>query len=1100
MSESEEDDNQDISIQDENEQSESTESEIELKHEQEYAEADEDEDFDIGEKSSVKNKASVHKQDKQAKAKAKHKSLQALKHAPKAKGDDDDDSVSIDFSRIGGLFKKKPEHSSVQKQHQAASKKNISEKESLSKKVADSEPEDESFELKLDTKKVQHFFSTKKVVTISIILLILIPFFIAFYLRAYPAYLPVADDMAKNAIYSSIKSSIRSQVLQEYPKLSGEGLDNEVNSRFSSIAEQYKAEIAQQVKTQGEFFRSSFQDDSGQTYMLSIDPFFFYHFSLNVLRYGHPGDTMKDGKSFYTFMNAPNGRFIDGNFQIYAQVVMYRIMHFFDNNVTLLYAVFWIPVLFSALSVVPAFFIVRRMAGNLGGFIAALIVAVHPVFMGRTTAGAPDTDPYAVFFPLLIAWIFFEIFHAKKLSGKLILSVVAGFLIGVFDYAWTGWWYIFYFIVATLAMILAYRLVQLAVPKKKLVYLAVAGLAAMFFIAWTKGFIHIFGHIVTAAIVLYLFYEFIRLLMKKGFRSLLKDESLTHPALVLLVFVFVSFVFVSLFFSPKDFLLSMNGPFSIVSIQSPTASSATSIWPNVYTTVAELNTASLSAVISQIGGRLFIIMAAFGVLLALVPDRERLNGKYLWILLGSLVWYILFTSPSVQGIELLKFLSLFIIPIYVLIFYSLYQKDENKDGRKNEKIDGKKEEKAGRFDLNYAFLITIWFLGTIYAGTKGVRFIMLLVPAFAIAFGIFIGRIASILSRLLAKHMNISMVVSKIVFVVIALVIVGGIPDFDTTRTSCPFWPENSLVCKGHFTSYSETPIIDDAWVGVLTKIQNETSTDAIVNSWWDFGHWFKAVAERRVTFDGASQNSPVAHWMGKALLASDEHETVAILRMFDCGSNDAFNLVNEKLNDSLASVKLVKQIIMLEAGEAKQKLLEHGFTGEQAEKVLSKTHCDPPQNIFITSGDMVSKSGVWGHFGAWDFEKAHQYNIVRSLSFEEATAELISEFGMTQEQATQRYYELTALASEREANNWIAAWPGYFTGMRACFMSNVTKNISGENGTGSTLSDKELLNCPFNAGLGMSGDYNVVLERAFYDFESPEDTILVVGFYDPAS
>ena len=49
------------------------------------------------------------------------------------------------------------------------------------------------------------------------------------------------------------------------------------------------------------------------------------------------------------------------------------------------------PVLISALCVIPAFFITRRVVGNFGGFIAATIVAIHPSFLSRTAGGFADT-------------------------------------------------------------------------------------------------------------------------------------------------------------------------------------------------------------------------------------------------------------------------------------------------------------------------------------------------------------------------------------------------------------------------------------------------------------------------------------------------------------------------------------------------------------------------------------------------------------------------------------------------------------------------------------------------------------------------------------
>ena len=37
---------------------------------------------------------------------------------------------------------------------------------------------------------------------------------------------------------------------------------------------------------------------------------------------------------------------------------------------------------------------------------------------------------------------------------------------------------------------------------------------------------------------------------------------------------------------------------------------------------------------------------------------------------------------------------------------------------------------------------------------------------------------------------------------------------------------------------------MNDAWYDTLSKIRNEAPQDIVITSWWDFGHWFKAVAD----------------------------------------------------------------------------------------------------------------------------------------------------------------------------------------------------------------------------------------------------------------
>src|SRR3989344_9571324 len=128
---------------------------------------------------------------------------------------------------------------------------------------------------------------------------------------------------------------------------------------------------------------------------------------------------------------------------------------------------------------------------------------------------------------------------------------------------------------------------------------------------------------------------------------------------------------------------------------------------------------------------------------------------------------------------------------------------------------------------------------------------------------------------------------------------------------------------------------------------------------------------------DGSTQNTPPAHWIGKVLLTSDERLAVGILRMLDCGSRDGFNIISSLTKDGRKAVQIMYEIMPQDKENAK-KVLSKYFTDEESAKVLEKTHCEAPENYFITSADMVGKSGVWAHFGSWDFDRALIYNTLK--------------------------------------------------------------------------------------------------------------------------
>jgi len=320
-------------------------------------------------------------------------------------------------------------------------------------------------------------------------------------------------------------------------------------------------------------------------------------------------------------------------------------------------------------------------------------------------------------------------------------------------------------------------------------------------------------------------------------------------------------------------------------------------------------------------------------------------------------------------------------------------------------------EKHGKRDVKAALLLILWFIATTYAGIKGIRFTILLIPAFCIAFGVFAGFVYVNLVDLAAKSLRVNRLVSS----VIMLLLLGSLFLF----------PSN-IYAQAQSIASHDVPLINDAWYNALINIKNNSTKNAIITSWWDFGHHFKALADRPVTFDGTTQDTPMAHWVGKALQTNDEATALGILRMLDCGSTKAFDSAMQVTNDTHKTWDLMYLLFVQDRQSARQILLKNGFTGAQANDVLQYTHCEPPEGFFITSEDMVGKAGVWAHFGLWDFQKAWIYRFGRGLAKEAAVAHMMSDFNITSQEAESLYYAAQSLTTDQEGNNWVSPWPGY--------------------------------------------------------------------------
>jgi len=466
--------------------------------------------------------------------------------------------------------------------------------------------------------------------------------------------------------------------------------------------------------------------------------------------------------------------------------------------------------------------------------------------------------------------------------------------------AWYGWWYIFDFILFSTAVYLVYLI---AYDKEKRTAL-------------------------------------------KGLLNFRREKTINLVLYALIIFFISACIFSTAFTSFAKFKSFVSEPINFITIKESTS---ITLWPNVYTTVAELNEASISSIIDAVGGRVLFAIAIIGI-----------------------------------GLTLLK-------------------------------------KKDDRPDIRYVVLLLIWFAGTIYASTKGIRFTLLLAPALAIAIGAAVGISYNILSKFITKELNVNEIVAKAIIILLMFVVILA-----------------PVVKGAHQTALNEVPLINDAWYTSLEKINTNSTKDAIINSWWDFGHWFKTIGDRRVTFDGASQNAPQAHWVGRVLLTSNEDEAVGILRMLDCGANRGFDILNNLTKNTHKSVDILYNIVVLDKEEARA-FLEKEIPEDKVDSVLQYTHCNAPDDYFITSEDMVGKAGVWAHFGSWDFERAKIWRELRNLPVDKATAIMQKEFGYSKEKAEQLYYDVQAVNTENEANTWIAPWPGYLTSTGCSKIDNST-------------------------------------------------------------
>lgn len=764
----------------------------------------------------------------------------------------------------------------------------------------------------------------------GLLILILIPLLLSILIRLQPIGYPGIEDHARAQVYAAVKSQIAAQIRQAYPGVPDRYLQDEVNKRFRELLKQpgVKEQLERQAEQLAQQEKAYFQFPNGAQYMPDIDPYFWLYYAENILNHGYPGDMIKDGKQWDARQLAPYGREVTPDrWHAYFLAYWYKLVKLFKPSIDPMHAAMLYPVAVMALATLLIFFLARAATNAYGGFFAAMLFAMNPGLLGRTLYGRADTDAWVITFPLLVFTFAVLSIRSRKTWQKHLYATLAGITTGVFSYAWGGWWY------AADIVLAAYALTLLT--------------------DWLARFI-------LTSDRKHSILSFTLTLLKQS-RGLISTIIAYFTSMGLTAWLIRG--------TPWA-VFSFLGALHFNQLKAPVR---LDIWPNVLTTVAELNPAqNVMQVITSVGGTFIFTLSLLGILLGLI--------------------------------------------------HAFRKRDET--------------------SLFTSILTLVWMSATFYASLKGIRFTLLLAPAVTLGFGmVFAILFQKIEENLKAWRKDLAQPLTQLIAILIAVLLLMP-PTLATNPDGSKSLHAGGIYKQSLIIARNDLPLVDDTWWTVLTTIKNETSPDAIITSWWDFGHHFKYIAKRRVTFDGTTQEQTPAHWVGRLFLTRDEKESVGILRMLDCSGNEGFKRVNTIIRDELKTISLLHELVRMNRSEAESYLQAQGFTPEEITTILNQTHCQPPEGIVIASGDMIGKAGVWAHFGSWNFTRAYAYQrIINPLQPEEAYPQLARLFNTSLADAVTTYHRVKSM-NYQEANTWIASWPSYY-GTANCQTDNRTGMIS---------------------------------------------------------
>jgi dolichyl-diphosphooligosaccharide--protein glycosyltransferase len=251
---------------------------------------------------------------------------------------------------------------------------------------------------------------------------------------------------------------------------------------------------------------------------------------------------------------------------------------------------------------------------------------------------------------------------------------------------------------------------------------------------------------------------------------------------------------------------------------------------------------------------------------------------------------------------------------------------------------------------------------------KGIRFILLLLPPLIISSGIMVGlfieHIDTLKSSERFKIVNNRKYLVNLLSICFLLAILSP------------------AVIDAHETSSILIPGADDDLWNVSKWIYKNTPQDTVIISHWEHGHFFTAIANRPVTVDGSSQNTPRTYWIYRAFSTSNENLSAGIFRMLATSGDEGYLTLDEYTKNTTKTVEILNKILGVDKKTAKKILkTNYNFDDNQAENILMYSHAHNPNPFILVTNDEMIDAGEWiFKYGMWKFANSNNENYTYSV------------------------------------------------------------------------------------------------------------------------
>ncbi len=592
---------------------------------------------------------------------------------------------------------------------------------------------------------------------------------------------------------------------------------------------------------------------TGKYIPLALDPHIFLKYANIILEKGSLMAT-----DFMRFV--PKGAAtINYVFMSGFIVYLYKIIHFFNPNVTLEYVDVIYPVICFAIGLVFFFLLVSKLFDKRVGLLATLFLAIVPAFLHRTMAGFSDHEALGTMLMFMAMYFYVLGWQSNKLRGNLGWGLLAGIFTGFMGLSWGGWKFLL--LIISLFVLVEFFFDKL---KKEDIYQYFVWVAGFVFITtvWIPQFSMklLLGSFTTGISFLVLFMLLIDLILFKYdvFKIKRKVEGKVPLSFVsLIVSLIVGISALGIILGPSTLYTQVEEIGD--SLLHPMGNDRWQL------TVAEQHQPYFTNWINDFGPKFFNIpvylvlfmsgsLILFYLLVEKIKKRILLTGVYLCFILAFVLSRYSQSSMfngvnTISKMTYLGSLSIFMVLAVYFYFNSFY-----KDSETYSKILKMKQE--------YIFVL-IWFLIMVVAARGAARLIFIFTPITAALASFSVVWLVGFFWKIKQKSYR------YVGLIIIFMLLLS--PFAYPVKGMIPYFSEASLK-EGKYTG----PGYNVQWQIAGDWVRGNLSEDAVFGHWWDYGYWVENGFQRSAILDGANKIKYWNYLMGRYVLTG-QNQTQAL-------------------------------------------------------------------------------------------------------------------------------------------------------------------------------------------------------------------------------